>query len=48
MVARWDGLIALLQKALVEGVAAPVGLAFLDRVAVLGDYLEEVHIGCRR
>ena len=48
MVARLGSLIASLQKALVEGVVALVGLASLDRVAVEGDYLWEVHIGCRR
>ena len=47
MVARLGSLIASLQKALVEGVVALVGLASLDRVAVKGGYLKEVHIGCR-
>ena len=48
MVARLGDLIALLRKALVEEVVALVGLASLDRVVELGDYLGEVHIGCRR
>ena len=48
MVARLGGLIALLRKALVEVVVAPVELASLAREVELGDYLGGVCIGCRQ